>query len=104
MDSENAEGNNGVSRDERHKKRMADLKKSSIAYGEYKEHCHLIQKLSETSELFLEVNQDLILREYMKRGLGKGSWRSSKQLREATRIMEKLIWFFKNLRLQPINN
>ena len=40
----------------------------------------------------------------MKRGLGKGSWRSSKQLREATRIMDKLIWFTKNLRLQPINN
>jgi len=40
----------------------------------------------------------------MKRGLGKGSWRSSKEFREATRIMERLIWFSKNVRLQPINN
>ena len=44
------------------------------------------------------------MREYMKRGLGKGSWRSSKQLREVTRIMDRFIWFFKNLSLQPINN
>lgn len=64
----------------------------------------MIQKLLETSELFVEVNQDLIHRENMKRGLGKGSWRSTKQLREATRIMERLIWFAKNVRLQPINN
>ena len=64
----------------------------------------MIQKLCETSELFIDVNQDLILRENMKRGLGKGSWRSSKPLRETTRIMEKLIWFFKNLKLHPIGN
>lgn len=40
----------------------------------------------------------------MKRGLGKGSWKSSKELRESTRIMERLVWFTKNVRLQPINN
>lgn len=40
----------------------------------------------------------------MKRGLGKGSWKSSKEFREATRIMDRLIWFTKNVRLQPINN
>ena len=40
----------------------------------------------------------------MKRGLGKGSWRSSKEFRESTRIMDRLIWFTKNIRLQPINN
>ena len=79
--------------------RVTELKKGSIAYAEYKEHCHLIQKLLETSELFVEVNQDLIHRENMKRGLGKGSWKSTKQLREATRIMERLIWFAKNVRL-----
>mmetsp|Transcript_14319 Transcript_14319/g.18055 ORF Transcript_14319/g.18055 Transcript_14319/m.18055 type:complete len:91 (+) Transcript_14319:364-636(+) len=79
--------------------RVTELKKGSIAYAEYKEFCHLIQKLVETSELFVDVNQDLIHRENMKRGLGKGSWRSSKQLREATRIMERLIWFTKNVRL-----
>ena len=64
----------------------------------------MIQKLVETSELFLGVNQDLIHRENMKRGLGKGSWRSTKQFREATRLMDRLIWFTKNLSLQPINN
>ena len=50
------------------------------------------------------MNQDLIGRENMKRGLGKGSWRSSRELREATRIMDRLIWFMKNVKLQPINN
>ena len=50
------------------------------------------------------MNQDLIHRENMRRGLGKGSWRSSKELREATRIMDRILWFFKNVRLQPINN
>jgi len=40
----------------------------------------------------------------MKRGLGQGSWRSTKQLRESTRIMERLLWFSKNVRMQPINN
>lgn len=83
---------------------MSDLKKGSIAYSEYKEYCHLVLKLVETSELFLTVNQDLISRENMKRGLGKGSWRSSKELREVTRIMDRLIWFMKNVSLQPINN
>ena len=83
---------------------MTDLKKGSIAYSEYKEYCHLIAKLVETSELFLSVNQELIGRENMKRGLGKGSWKSSKELREATRIMDRLIWFTKNVRLLPINN
>jgi len=81
-----------------------ELKKSSIAYVEYREFGHLISKLVETSELFMGVNQDLIHRENMKRGLGKGNWRSSKQLREATRIMEQLIAFTKNIRLQPISN
>ena len=57
---------------------LSDLKKGSIAYAEYREFCHLISKLVETSELFLDVNQDLVHRENMKRGLGKGSWRSSK--------------------------
>ena len=89
---------------EESRKRITDLKKVSVAYGEYKEQCHLIQKLCETSDLFIEVNQDLQMREYMKRGLGKGSWRSSNQLREVTRIMDRFVWFFKNLSLQPINN
>lgn len=80
------------------------MKRGSLAYSEYKEHCHLIQKLCETSELFIEVNQDLIMRENAKRGRRKGSWRSTKQFHEATRIMSKLIYFFKFLRLQPINN
>ena len=83
---------------------MSDLKKGSISYSEYKEYCHMVEKLVETSELFLTVNQDLISRENMKRGLGKGTWRSSKELREVTRIMDRLIWFMKNVRLQPINN
>lgn len=50
------------------------------------------------------VNKDLIQRENMKRGLGKGSWKSSKELREVTIIMERTIWFFKNVKLQPISN
>lgn len=49
--------------------------------------------------MFLKVNQDLLHRENMKRGLGKGSWRSSKEFREATRILDKFIWFTKNLTL-----
>ena len=77
--------------------RIAELKKGSIAYSEYKEYCHLIQKLVETSELFLNVNKDLLLRESMKRN--KGTWRSSKELKEATTILERLIWFCKHLKL-----
>ena len=41
---------------EDNRQRIADLKKVSIAYSEYKEQCHLIQKLCETSDLFIEVN------------------------------------------------
>ena len=40
----------------------------------------------------------------MKRGLGKGSWRSTRELCEFTRIMDRLIWFMKTVTLQPINN
>lgn len=58
----------------------------------------------ETSQLFMKVNKDLIHRENMKRGLGKGSWKSSKQLREATMILDRVLWFFNNVKIQPINN
>jgi len=81
----------------REKMKIANLKKGSIAYAEYREFNYLIQKLCETSELFLGVNKDLIHRENMKRGLGKGSWKSSKELREVTMIMDRTIWFFKNV-------
>ena len=107
MNSIESRSNNNSALDQQNsvRTRINDLKKGSVTYAEYKEHCHLISKLTETSELFISVNQDLIMREYMKRGVGnKGSWRSSKELREATRILERLIWFFKSLRLQPINN
>jgi len=86
------------------RKKVTDLKKCSISFAEYKDMCHMIEKLIETCELFQGVNQDLILREHTKRGLKKGSWRSSKQLRQSTRIMERLIEFTKNVSLQPINN
>jgi len=38
------------------RRKISDLKKGSIAYSEYKEFCHMIAKLVETSELFMSVN------------------------------------------------
>ena len=64
----------------------------------------MIQKLLETAELFYKVNEQLIRNENMKRGLGKGHWKSTKEFREATRLMDRLIWFTQNVRVQPINN
>ena len=63
----------------------------------------MIRRLVESCELFLEVNQMMIHKEKMKRGIKNGSWRSTKELREVTMIMDRLIWFTKNLRIQPIN-
>ena len=49
-------GSATLPQNERHQLKITQLKKGSIAYSEYKEYCHLIQKLCETSELFLNVN------------------------------------------------
>ena len=42
------------------RRKVTELKQGAIAFGEYKEYCHLIQKLIETAELFHGVNADLI--------------------------------------------
>ena len=68
------------------------MKKNSIPYAEYKEYCSLIQKLCETLELFRGVNRQLIKSEKLKRG--KGSWRSSNAMREATDLIDSVVSFF----------
>ena len=82
---------------------MSKVKQGSLTYSEYQDRCSSVYQLLCDCELFYEVNTDLIERETRKRGTGKGSWRSTRQLRKFTRIMERLLLLSKNLQLKSIN-
>ena len=77
----------------------AKFRKHTLNLADYKNFCDYIERFIEVFEINYAVNTDLIERENKKRSGRKGNWRSTKELKEVTRLMGRFLYFTKNVRL-----